>query len=501
MKSAAPFNGTRLPLFALLFFFTKTLYQIVRNAMNLIPAFAGILVVSETIREYALIAVPSVIGLFVVIGGALHYWYFRYRVSADTIYVRQGILHRTEMALQFSRIQQAEILQPFYFRPLKRATLSVDSAGSSAQEVKLAGLPYAEAQALQQQVLLARDEATEGSESREKRLDDQTETGVTLPPRTYYQLHTRLSEVLKVAFTDTRALLYLPAVVAVLFQFNRFTDGIGTQIENLAAQVTAEVLTLLWIALGVLLAVLVVIGALAYAVVRFYNFQLHINDERTQTKAGLFSIKTLSIRHEKRQRVQIKQNYAALMFERYSLNLKQVQPNNHGRQATNMVTIPVLTRPQKQELAIIFGLSIPRWQPVKAGWMLGPVLLHSLIGSVLIAVFVNVLLYKFVAAAGWALLMLLINWRRWRQRGLYWDGEWFAYRSGFIGAQENWYPIYKAQKVTLSEPPLQRWFGLATVTVYTAGGSERVPWISKTQAQKLQQEVLWRTTSHQGSWM
>jgi len=62
---------------------------------------------------------------------------FQYRVSADTIQVQQGIFTRQSLTLEFDRIQNVRIETPIYLRPFGLARLSIESAGSSSEEVHL----------------------------------------------------------------------------------------------------------------------------------------------------------------------------------------------------------------------------------------------------------------------------------------------------------------------------------------------------------------------------
>lgn len=76
-----------------------------------------------------------------ILGSALLNWrYTLFRVSAQGIELRRGVLQKEHLLLASSRIQELQVQQPFYFRPLRLFTVSLDSAGSQQQEFYLTGL-------------------------------------------------------------------------------------------------------------------------------------------------------------------------------------------------------------------------------------------------------------------------------------------------------------------------------------------------------------------------
>lgn len=486
-----------LPLFALLFFFGRALYQLIRNAMNMAPALAGALLFSETVRAWAFTLVPIAIVLIVIVGGALHYWYFRYCVGEQTIYIRQGVFNRVQLALEYPRIQQAEIDQPFYFRPFNLAILTLDSAGSSANEVKLAGLPIATATAMKHDMLQARraEQNLTGTETADASAEASLNSNILL------ELETPVHEVLKFGVMDSRTLLSIPFIIALLFQFDRSIGVIQEWVITVTDQLSAYVVSSwLWVVLAVAAIALVLMGSMGFALVRFFGFKLTVDDEKYQAESGLVSKRSLTIRQEKLQLVRIKQNFAARWLNRYSILIKQLQPRATTGGVSSF-TIPVLTTAQRQQLTDIFSLPGANWQRVSPASVLLPTLFWLAVLLTIAGFSVTGTLPTAITMVAIGIVIPLISWRRWYCFGLHWDNQWLAVRTGFIGAQQSWYPMHKLQKVTSSEPPWLRWFGMASVTVYTAAGAEQVSWLKKSQAEQVQRDIISAVSSHRGSWM
>jgi putative membrane protein len=62
-------------------------------------------------------------------------------------------------------------------------------------------------------------------------------------------------------------------------------------------------------------------------------------------------------------------------------------------------------------------------------------------------------------------------------------------------------PVYKVQSVRIRQSFFQRRRSLASVELYTAGGSVRVPFLPLDLARALQDYVLYRVESRREDWM
>ena len=97
---------------------------------------------------------PYVLALLalLVLGRAIIGWRFsRFRVTAQGIELEKGLLHKEKLLLPQARVQELQVRQPFYFRPLRLYAASIDSAGSQKQEFALTGLSESQLTLLQGQ--------------------------------------------------------------------------------------------------------------------------------------------------------------------------------------------------------------------------------------------------------------------------------------------------------------------------------------------------------------
>jgi hypothetical protein len=82
---------------------------------------------------------------------------------------------------------------------------------------------------------------------------------------------------------------------------------------------------------------------------------------------------------------------------------------------------------------------------------------------------------------------------RYRHLGFSTDGGVLRLRSGVLVRTEKVIPTRRLQHIDIDRGPLERWFGLASVSVFTAGGRRatfRLPGLSPETAESLRAELL-----------
>jgi len=256
----------RLPPVAVVFFFLKGLKQLVKQGYQMIPALVSIWVFAEPVRAW----IPAILGaagsVFVVVA-VLRYLRFRYQVSPDRIRMKQGVLKRSELNLEMSRIQQADIQLPWYLRPFKLRVVRLESAGSKSQEVVLVGLTPQRAAQIKQAVDAASGMPEDAIESVEQ-------GAVAGSDSALYQLTLPLAEVLKIGLMQN-PLIVVGVMAGFVFSNNVTRDILDGWLESygsLFTGTTFAVVFLLSIVAAILL--LVVLGTVVLMANTYFNYHL-----------------------------------------------------------------------------------------------------------------------------------------------------------------------------------------------------------------------------------
>lgn len=476
-----------------------------RHAISLWPVLVPVLAGGEQFRALFLVyGLPGLLAVFVA-GVVLHFWFFRYKLEADRIQLQTGVLNRKRLTLYFERVQQADIAEPFYFRPFGLATLGLESAGSRQQEVDIPGLKLRHAQALKDMILEQSRAAELASEEGES---DGPAAAAVKPD---YDLYLPWQEVARYGLMYN-GLLFLAPVMAPLIQNlgpsmeDWFLALEGTFLHQLLINLTNS--NLAWL-MG-LVTVFAVLSGLAVlffismliALVRFWNYHLTRTGDQYQYRAGLGTVKTRGFRLHKLQQVTVSQGIVARLLKRYSLTISKAGGGAPGAdgQYNKRFLVPVLTSKSLAEIKSQLAVPEAEWQrisPAYIAWRGG------IAGTVISLIIAPILfasgLFAFYVLASY-LLCFLLAWRYWWCFGIYCDDEWLSVKTGFIGRKSVWLPIGKAQKATLSEPPWLKPWRLANLSVWGADGKLHIPYLPKANAEIIRDQTLYRVVTFHGRW-
>lgn len=452
--------------------------------------------------------------LFALAWTVLSYLRFGYRLEGERIEVRKGVLHRQTLNVEFDRIQNVSIQQPFYLRPFGQAVISIDTAGSSGKEIRLPGLTIEDARALRERLVIAAVPVARG-EAAVGETEDRT---AVAPDEVLVQL-TRWDVV--IAGLTANFMLWAAIAIGAVFGSEEVTERLlpwaaeQLKLDVVVDEVRAEggnllvgLLTAGLVALALLLLPLIsIIGAL----LRYDGYTLSMDGDRFRRTSGLLSKHDDSVRQHKIQGVTWKQNVIAKLFGRINLTLRQASagegaeqvPGAGGKQA---FTVPSLTPEDAGALTTRF---LPGYRPGQTALTRvdrGRYLLVTSALPLLISItpFLSLsLAFDARISLGWPLvaaLILLIVHRCWRQTGWAVNGDHVKFQRGFIGSAATIFPLFKVQRIDLVQTPSQRRRGLAHLTLHLASHSMTMPWMRIEDAERLRDLALYRAETATEAW-
>ncbi|RUO36803.1 hypothetical protein CWE13_08110 [Aliidiomarina shirensis] len=478
MKSDA-LDWQRLPLVSLIFFFISSVRLTVKHLYNALPGLVAVFVGLRNLLHWWPVAV-GVIFVVLLVATFLRYRRFSYVLEPERIRVRQGVFKRSELNLDYDRIQQADIRRPIWFKPFKLAILQLQSAGSKGSEVEVAGLDDDLAERLQKDILNTLKATDTDAEAAQLDPNAQADFELILPR----------AEILRVGLIQN-ALLVVGVLAALLFS-NQFVseyviDWLESFVDGFASLWQAVVIL---VGFGVVALILVLLGAVLFFYNQYYGYHLQRNGDRVAYKAGLIGSLSRSFRIPKLQLIEFRQGLIARILQRWQLRILQAGGIND--KAEGRFTIPVLNRDNRELVSADLQLPTAHWNrvhkiliprywlipSVAAGWILNP-----------------------WAGIGVAVAILLLRWLWWRNFAWHYQGGWIAVKSGVIGVSERWAPAAKMQRIRISSNPFSRLFNLRALKIDTAGGTLSIPCMPKEQAERLQQDILALTANNNKRWM
>ena len=500
MNTTEPETWRRTSPFAILFFVGKILRLIAKNAwQSLAPLFAllfayqGDLVTKLTIGGIAF-------AVFIVAAALLSYWFFRFQISADSILIRQGVIKKKQLDIKFDRIQGINTKQNPLDRWLGLVTVSFDTAGSAGNEGNLPAVTRDFADSLRERI--GKPRAVEGADDE----DIEAAAGALV--------HLGWRDMIRIGLADRRALIVF-AFIGPLME--RIDENIDRYIENfiqIAATNGIEFDTASGISIGITifisLILLFIIVSVAAAFLRYHNFQLFLDGQTLRSHAGLLTAHEHSMELGKIQTLRLQQGIVQRLLGRYRFSARQAVSSGKNR-SQKVFVVPVVTAQLADTLRQKFlapeGGRLSQ-DPTSAGFAsISPYYMRSKVLFVGLAPSLLAVLALWTALGPAALLFVLWlpvvaagSYRSWKRAGFKHDEQEIIRRSGFLGYRTVGLLFRKVQRVTVTRSRYQRRKGLASLRIYMASGSVRVPYIEHGKAQQLRDYILYKVESSQLAW-
>lgn len=498
-----------------------------QGLIQAIPALAVLVASAASSERLELVAVLGAViaaMLLTVVYGVLAYLRFGYQFTENRINVRKGVLHREVLNIDKDRIQNVTIHEPFYFRPFQIAALGIDTAGSSGKEIRLPGISLEKARQL-------RDELVD-----EEELQASTPVRLHRPPgheaseepsasvlRSRQVLLRLTRRDVIIAGLTANFMLWAAIALGTFFGAGDVSERaldwlINTfQIKETVQAARAEggdLLAGLMIlaamsALMLLLPLLSVIGA----VFRYDGYELSVNGDRFRRTSGLIGRHDESVRQHKIQAVTWKQNAVGRLLGRINLQLRQASAGSgiesgdmSGGALKQTFPVPALMPAKAESLTARF---LPGYQADSAAFTRVDLRRYMTVSPLLILTPLGIALALpgyFVDwrwAAVWfpvAMSVLLIHLQCWRQTGWAVVGEHAHLRTGFIGSTTNIFPLFKIQRVDVTQTAGMRRRGLAHCTIHLASHSTTLPWMAAEDAFQLRDLAVFKAETSHEAW-
>ncbi|WP_281164477.1 PH domain-containing protein [Liquorilactobacillus sicerae] len=347
------------------------------------------------------------------LGKALYQWlFFKYRFEEDQLVIKQGLFIKKQLIVPYNRIQSIQCQAWFWFKPFGIISLIVETAGTTAKNVKLL--------AVKRTVYDQLARLRQGKNSQVHSTDQQSF-------RPQFEVATR--DIWRFSLTDQSAFVMLIALIA-------FFDSLkGWLPKNLLTSRLETLILSGFVSLlfgGLCLVGVVILAALFKNYICYYHFKVWRQNDDLLVERGLFTRNTLTIPLRRIQAIQIKQNFFRAWLKLASVELILAAGESNANDDTvnddTFYLLPITDQPQI--LAILQKL-LPEWhltEPKLAKLNQGPCWLFLrfplLFSAVLLVAGFWMNLYLGLATVALSLLLL---WRAW------WSSNHQA--AGMIGEQ------------------------------------------------------------------
>lgn len=501
-----PDKWQRISPASVIYFILKFVTAIAQNAISAIAPVAAVLATAGEQRWFILGLVALAGSAVLLVGAALSYLKFKFRIDRDAILIRSGVFTRKRLTLSFDRIQNVAFREPIYFRPFNLVILTIESAGSSDEEVGLAGIPRTLADEIRRHVLAHKKTGKKTTQVKEEALPEPLEEvdAVDL-------LRQPVGELVRYGLSNNNIWVFAGISAGALSQMDElWASGFMQNLFALVGETvgTGIVAITTFIIFMALVALLLLMGASVLgSIIVNYNYHLTYHDDRYHRTRGLFERQETSVPEVKVQSLKIEQPIIARLLDRFHLTFKQVGFENHqNARKKQKFIVPSVQVPFYRSLTqrLFNGTEVLN-QPLKAisnRFIYRHAIYTFGIPPVLISIpwFLNEYLIGFIPLLLPLIILPFIILRK-RRYGYATDGEHAVIRSGFLGQSLSVFPLYKVQTIMISQSPGQRDAGLANLTVKLAGHSLTIPYMSLDDARAWRAAALRQMENSSKPWM
>jgi putative membrane protein len=423
------------------------------------------------------------------------YLTYRYRIEADSLVVRSGVLHRSLRQIPFARIHNVALHQSLLHRLFGVAEVRLESAGGRKPEAQMRVLRLSEALALE--ALVRRRSGTATPSTSGESIAD-ADAGTTL-------LHLPATEVLRLGLVSNRGLIVIGGGFAALSQFNsrllsNLFEGWGQALFGWAGQHHFGIAQYALAGASLLLAfvLLVRLFSVALALLQYFGFRLDEHGRRLTVERGLLTRLRTSTSRRRIQAWTLREGLLHRWLKRRSLQVDTAVAEDHGQQRALRELAPIAT-PDACDALVRHLLPYAPWPPREWQPLHPQAWLRLCLPGALLALLAGaVLAWRFGA---WGLLALL--WLPWtvfvarhhaRRAGYACDSMLVALREGWWSRHWRFAELDKLQALQLTQSPLDRGFGMATLWLDTAGAgalspSLRLRYLPEASARALQAQL------------
>lgn len=452
---------------------------------------------------------PIGILAFVLLRAVVAYLTCSYRLRADVVEVRRGLLFKSLTNLPFARVQNVGIEHPFYFRPLGLVTLKIDGAGSEGEEVHLAALRLPEAESLRAYIAAKRSHLAGPART------EHDEGAVAAGGRAIVFARTA-GDLVVHGLTNNRSYLVIAGMAGVLLQadlpIGDLAGALGLDLDRAMAGAgllrSVLLVAIAFVLTGAAVALLSVIAA----VFVYHPFTIRRSGDSLVIERGLLTRREILVRKSRIQTVVASQGGLERLVGRRNVILEQIshrtQTGDDWPSVREKILIPSVrlaeTPALAAEVAELRRLDDLPFTPISRRYF-GK---HAGIASAIYSVALAALLLTPIPPAlfvppmlvVWSLHLALI-YLRWKRGGLAIHDGMIVARSGTIGIDYHACPAFKLQQVSHVQTVFMRRHGVSHLVLRTASNTVRVPYLGTPFARRVVDYCAYAVESSARSWM
>lgn len=502
---------------------TSLVFDLVSHVRSLvIPLLLGAFGVAK--GNFGYLVVAGIFFIPTVVFSIIRYMSLQYRIQNGELVVTKGIFFRRVRTVPLERIQNIDLVQSLFHRMFNVAEVRVETASGTEPEATLRVLGLADVERLRSIVFESgrtTGETTATQVSQPQPIDGLAGTGSSTIPvidsadTAETLLSIPILTLIKAGLASNRGSVLIGVLAGLYFQFDLEKYFDLKEIEKWLPQGLSMVQQILYAIVGAaaLLMLMRLVGVVWY-LLRFYGYRLTRNGNDLRISCGLFTKVSATVPRNRIQFISIHRN----IFMRW-MNLATIRIETAGgaakqaQDATKSVSsrwfIPAMA--ESDVPAIIQQLRPGQdWNEGQFDWQ--PLSPRAGIRMLRIAVVTSVIIgavgFAVTRPWGWiaglvALPFFMLHAVK-KSRAMRYarTSDGVVYRSGVLTHKTSVTFYEKIQSLEVSQSPFDKRWGMATLTVDTAGAGPAdhqidIPYLTQEFAHAEYDQLVVKAASHQ----
>ncbi len=428
--------------------------------------------------------------LLSLVWAVIKFWFFQFYIDDKNLVVKSGLIKKQTQVIPLQKIQTVNIDQGPVHQLLNIVKLSIDTAGSSKTELTIDALNKTMATALRQQLLSQKENAPE---------EEQPSTAAQLP---LIQLHTKDLLKLSLSANHIEAFFILLSVAIGLWDnLQQINQNIFADMADLLPGL--QIYPIVFLTISIL--IITIIFSTAKIFFRYYNFRVVPTGSGLHMQSGLTHIKERIVGFKKIQYTSWRASWLRKLLGIWLFEY-HVAGSNADRKDNRKIEIPIT---QQQFIAPLLHnyYTLPNITS-ENGIRIHPSYIGRkfLVLGFIPAIIIFLALWFFAGVVAWWAVLLpvlvgVLSGSTQKKFRLWALNDVAFVKRGQLGEERILLQWQKLQSVRINQSIFQRKKNLATVHIYTAGGTVVFPFIPVEAAHEICNYALYKTETATQGWM
>ena len=409
-----------------------------------------------------------IISLIIAIYSYLDYWFFIFWINEETneFILNSGIINKRQLVIPIDKIQNINLSQNFLHKIAKVYKISIESAGSSSQEVAINALTLS----LANELKLVLNQKVKTNQLDIQQTEEPKGNSFKISNQTLFKIG------LTSRYKESIA-LFLFSIIYLGQQLEELIDNEFLEKKQFEHAYSFIDNTSFFIFLIPIIFILLLLINVIRTFLKFYNYTFNFKDNVLYFKYGLIKTNELILKPYKIQKIVTSQNWFQKKLGIFNVVIHQLQDNEvNAEKIKEKLQIPGLTQQELnvfnqyvyQQKPKFDGVLLPNRRRLMVNLFL--YLILPIVAFFLLKYF-KILLFSSYISILYTLIVGFLIYVDFKNYKLYYQDNFIKKQSGIWDISHEVVEIHKIQGIRLQQYFWQKKSNIGSVSIFTSGNN------------------------------